>query len=198
MAGDAERAGAGDVAHLGPGLRERSPAGPAATAGAPLDITAGLLQSFQVGDARIDNFAVVVADFFAMLAKVITFVGQWLVLPPSNQCRLGESAGTGTLGTTAIVGSRFWETQLKFRLRLGPMRLEDLYRMLPIGDAFRRLKCWVLNYSGQEYFWDVQLVLKAEEVPETRLGEAGLLGWTTWLKSKPFTHDADDLVVNGG
>ena len=140
----------------------------------------------------------IIADFFGMLAKVITFVGRWLVLPTSNQCRLGESPGTGTLGTTAIVGSRFWETQLKFRLRLGPMRLDDLYRMLPVGDAFRRLKCWVLNYSGQEYFWDVQLVLKAEEVPETRLGQAGLLGWTTWLKSKPFTHDADDLVVNGG
>ena len=78
------------------------------------------------------------------------------------------------------------------------MRLNDLYRMLPVGEAFRRLKCWVLNYSGQEYFWDVQLVLKAEEVPETCLGKAGLLGWTTWLKSKPFERDADDLVVNGG
>jgi type VI secretion system protein ImpH len=140
----------------------------------------------------------IIADFFGMPAKVLTFVGQWLVLPPASQCRLGESPETGTLGTTAIVGSRFWETQLKFRLRLGAMRLNDLYRMLPVGEAFRRLKCWVLNYSGQEYFWDVQLVLKAEEVPETCLGKAGLLGWTTWLKSKPFERDADDLVVNGG
>jgi type VI secretion system protein ImpH len=140
----------------------------------------------------------IVADFFEMPAKVITFVGQWLLLPASSQCRLGESPDTGALGTTAIVGSRFWETQLKFRLRLGAMRLNDFHRMLPIGDAFRRLKCWVLNYSGQEYFWDVQLVLKAEEVPETRLGEGGLLGWTTWLKSRPFEHDADDLVINGG
>ena len=140
----------------------------------------------------------IIADFFGTPAKVLTFFGQWLVIPPASQCRLGESPETGTLGSTAIVGSRFWETQLKFRLRLGPMRLNDLYRMLPVGDAFRRLKCWVLNYSGQELFWDAQLVLKAEEVPETRLGSAGLLGWTTWLKSKPFERDADDLVVNGG
>jgi len=31
--------------------------------------------------------------------------------------------------------------------------------------------------------------LKAAEVPETRLGQlgsGGLLGWTTWLKSRPF------------
>jgi type VI secretion system protein ImpH len=140
----------------------------------------------------------IITDFFEMPAKVITFVGQWLALPPSSQCRIGESPETGALGTTAIVGSRFWETQLKFRLRLGAMRLNDFYRMLPIGDAFRRLKCWVLNYSGQEYFWDVQLVLKAEEIPDTRLGQEGLLGWTTWLKSKPFERDADDLVINGG
>ena len=140
----------------------------------------------------------IITDFFEMPAKVITFVGQWLVLPSSSQCRVGESPETGALGTTAIVGSRVWETQLKFRLRLGAMRLHDFYRMLPVGDAFRRLKCWVLNYSGQEYFWDVQLVLKAEDVPDTRLGKEGLLGWTTWLKSKPFERDADDLVVNGG
>jgi type VI secretion system protein ImpH len=140
----------------------------------------------------------IIGDFFGMPAKVLTFVGQWLVLPAGSQCRLGESPGTGSLGTTAIVGSRFWETQLKFRLHLGPMTLSDLYRMLPVGDAFRRLKCWVLNYAGLEYFWDVQLVLKAKEVPETCLGRAGLLGWTTWLKSKSFERDADELVVNGG
>jgi type VI secretion system protein ImpH len=140
----------------------------------------------------------IIGDFFGMPAKVLTFVGQWLVLPADSQCRLGESPATGRLGTTAIVGSRFWETQLKFRLRLGPMTLSDLYRMLPVGDAFRRLKCWVLNYAGLEYFWDAQLVLKAKEVPETCLGRAGLLGWTTWLKSKPFERDADELLVNGG
>ncbi|HEY5707591.1 MAG TPA: type VI secretion system baseplate subunit TssG [Terrimicrobiaceae bacterium] len=140
----------------------------------------------------------IIADFFGVPAKVLTFVGQWLKLPPASQCRLGESPESGTLGSTAIVGSRFWETQLKFRLRLGAMKLNDLYRMLPVGDAFRRLKCWVLNYSDQEYFWDVQLVLEAGEVPETCLGNAGLLGWTTWLKSEPFMRDAHDLVVNGG
>ena len=48
-----------------------SPIGPATTGGAPVDVTAGVLSSFQVGGARIDNFAVVVADFFAMLSNAI-------------------------------------------------------------------------------------------------------------------------------
>ena len=48
-----------------------SPIGPVTTGGAHVDVTAGTLQSFQVGGARIDNLAVIVADFFAMLSKAI-------------------------------------------------------------------------------------------------------------------------------
>lgn len=53
----------------------------------------------------------------------------------------------------------------------------------------------MLNYCGEHFFWDVQLVLLAAEVPVTQLGQVGLLGWTTWLKSLPFTRDAEDLVL---
>ena len=76
------------------------------------------------------------------------------------------------------------------------MGLKDLQRMLPSGDSFRRLKCWVMNYVGEEFFWDTQLVLKAEEVPQTSLGLGGMLGWTSWLKSVPMERDAEDLVLN--
>ena len=97
---------------------------------------------------------------------------------------------------TAIAGARIWECQLNFRIRLGPMKLAAYRRMLPSGVAFKRLKQWVLNYCGEHYFWDVQFVLLAGEVPETRLGQSGELGWTTWMKTKPFTRDADELILN--
>jgi type VI secretion system protein ImpH len=139
----------------------------------------------------------IISDFFGLSAKVLTFLGQWLDLPDSSQCRLGESPEAGSLGSSVIVGSRFWECQLRFRLRLGPMSLNDLYRMLPVGDAFGRLKCWVLNYCGREFFWDVQLVLRREEVPGTQLGSGGMLGWTTWLKSQPIARDAEDVILAG-
>jgi predicted aspartyl protease len=48
-----------------------SPIGAATTGGAQVDVTAGVLQSFQVGGARIDNSTVVVADFFAMLSAAV-------------------------------------------------------------------------------------------------------------------------------
>jgi predicted aspartyl protease len=48
-----------------------SPIGAATTGGAHVDVTAGVLQSFQVGGARIHNSTVVVADFFAMLSNAL-------------------------------------------------------------------------------------------------------------------------------
>ena len=48
-----------------------SPIGAATTGGAHVDVTAGVLQSFQVGGAGIDQLAVIVADFFAMLSDAI-------------------------------------------------------------------------------------------------------------------------------
>ena len=48
-----------------------SPIGAVTTGSAHVDVTAGVLQSFQVGGARIDNLAVIVADFFAMLSNAI-------------------------------------------------------------------------------------------------------------------------------
>jgi type VI secretion system protein ImpH len=53
----------------------------------------------------------------------------------------------------------------------------------------------VLNYCGEHFFWEVQLVLRADEVPAARLGVSTRLGWTSWLKTKPFAHDADELIL---
>jgi len=133
--------------------------------------------------------------FFHIPTEVQTFVGRWLDLPADCVCKLGDSPATGGLGTTSIVGSRVWDCQLSFRLRMGPMGLADYERMLPQGDSFARLRDWVLNYCGRHYFWDVQLVLEAAAVPSTCLGHAGRLGWTTWLKTQPVAHDLDDLIL---
>jgi type VI secretion system protein ImpH len=143
-----------------------------------------------------EGLGAIVQDYFGIPTQIQSFMGQWLELPPANICKVGDSPASGSLGVTTIVGSRFWDCQLKFRIRLGPMSFSELQRLLPVGESFRRLKCWVMNYVAEEFFWDVQLVLKATEVPEISLGQAGLLGWTSWLKSMPFTHDADDVVLN--
>jgi predicted aspartyl protease len=50
---------------------EGSPVGPLTTGGSQVNVTAGTLESFQVGRARIDDLVVVVADFFSMLSQAV-------------------------------------------------------------------------------------------------------------------------------
>ena len=143
-----------------------------------------------------EGLAAILGAYFEIKTQVQSFVGRWMNLPSDSICRLGESPETGRLGVNTIVGSRTWNCQLNFRLRLGPMPLADYERMLPWGGSFARLKYWVLNYCGEHFRWDAVLVLRADQVPNTSLGRFGRLGWTTWLKTRPFTRDADNLVLS--
>ena len=143
-----------------------------------------------------EGLEAILKAYFSVPVELQPFTGRWLPLPKDSRCVLGKCAQSGTLGVDLIVGERFWDCQLSFRVRFGPMSLEDYERLLPDGSSFKRLKYWILNYCEYHFFWDVQLVLKAEEVPEIQLGSAGRLGWTSWLKTKPFTADADQLILN--
>ncbi len=142
-----------------------------------------------------EGLEAILRDYFEVPSEVHPFAGRWLLLPGDSTCHLGQSADSGSLGINTIVGERFWDCQLSFRIRLGPMGLADYKRMLPDGDSFERLKYWVLNYCGEHFFWEAQLVLRAEEVPETCLGRTGRLGWTTWTKTKSFSCDAEELIL---
>jgi type VI secretion system protein ImpH len=143
-----------------------------------------------------EGLEAILQDFFLIPTEIREFEGYWMKIPTENRCRLGESPETGSLGINAVAGERKYEVQLKFRIRMGPMELVDLQRLVPIGDSFRRLKDWVFNYVNQEFYWDLQCIVKAAAVPAIALGQGALLGWTTWLKSKPFTRDPDDAIFD--
>ncbi len=143
-----------------------------------------------------EGLAAILTEYFGVPARIECFSGEWIKVPLSDACRLGESPATGQLGSTIIVGSSVWQCQTKFRVRLGPMTLADLYRLLPREPAFTRLKTWVLNYAGEELRWDAQYVLLAREVPQTQLGSGGLLGWTTWITTRKPAHDAEDVIID--
>ena len=138
----------------------------------------------------------ILEGFFGIRTVIEEFSGFWMKLPEANQCRLGESPDTGSMGRNAIAGTRKYETQLKFRIRMGPMKLRDLERLLPGGESFKRLKAWVLNYVGYELRWDVQCVVVAAEVPSASLGKSGRLGLSCWTKSQEFTKDAEDPIFD--
>ena len=143
-----------------------------------------------------DGLQAVLEEYLGVPVEIRQFVGEWVPLPPECCCRVGESPETGSLGQTLVAGSRTWQCQHRFRVRLGPMQFDQYRRFLPGGEGIKRLTDWVRNYVGDEFAWDVQPVLLAGDVPGTQLGSAGNVGWTVWTASGPIDHDADDLIVD--
>ncbi|MDC6132788.1 type VI secretion system baseplate subunit TssG, partial [Burkholderia gladioli] len=80
-------------------------------------------------------------------------------------------------------------------LRIGPLGLAEFNRFLPGGEALRELTAAVKLYAGEEKGWDVQLVLKKEEVPASHLGQAGRMGFNTWMGRYAKPADADQVVL---
>jgi type VI secretion system protein ImpH len=137
------------------------------------------------------------ADFFGVKARVIQFFGQWLNLTKSDITHLGQK--NSSLARTALIGDRVWDQQSKFRVKLGPLPFTKFQAFLPTGTAHKPLRSLIRFMSGLEYDFDVQLSLQAKQVPglilTTRAVRRPMLGWTTWLKTAPFTADDEQVVL---
>lgn len=143
-----------------------------------------------------EGLRAILGDYFDVPVEIEQFSGHWVTLPPDAQWRLGESTWTGSLGTTAVLGSQIWDCQQKFRVEMGPLTYAQYQRLLPGSDSFKRLVAWVRNCVGDELSWDLRLILMAREVPRARLGSFGELGWSTWVSSGTFDNDVDSIVSN--
>jgi type VI secretion system protein ImpH len=137
----------------------------------------------------------ILSEFFTVPVFVESFCGAWLRLPKADRSHLADRA-SAQLGNSVLLGGRVWSRQHKFRIVFGPLELADYERLLPGGQSFHRLVAIVRNYAGDVLVWDVNLILRAEEVPPVRLGQQGRLGWTTWLLPRRSTTDAADLRLD--
>jgi type VI secretion system protein ImpH len=154
---------------------------------------AGLLGQHPRSASAIGN---ILRDYFAMPVAVAQFVGQWLEITEENRTRLG--AANNAVGSSAVAGTRTWDQQAKFKLRVGPLGYAEFTRLLPAGDAHQPFVQLTRYCAGQEFDFDVQLVLKAAEVPWCRLGDGqARLGFSTWLKTAEFERDADQVIFSG-
>ncbi|MEQ9408262.1 MAG: type VI secretion system baseplate subunit TssG [Fuerstiella sp.] len=144
----------------------------------------------------------ILCDYFSIHASVVQFVGQWLYLPddcqsslPSPRNRSGQNL---TLGDSAVVGGRVWDVQCRVRVQLGPLRISDFNGLMPDGDRLAAVAEMIRFYIGMERDFDIQLVLRKQDVPDCRLEEKPdykpRLGWNTWLKTKSRTEDVTEAI----
>ena len=139
----------------------------------------------------------ILEDYFVVKAKVQQFSGQWLSLDEESITRLGKA--NSALGITAIAGTRIWDYQSKFRVVLGALKFVEFQAFLPNGTAYKPLLSIIRFMTGEELDFEVQLKLKAKEVPSTilttRAKRRPMLGWTSFLKTKPFEQDDEQVIL---
>ncbi len=182
-----------DLVGLGiAGLRDRM-----AVADESLLYYAGLLIAQPRSAVALEQL---VADLFSAPVAVEQFVGGWYPLAAATQCSVGAEAGPADqVGLGAVVGDEIWDQQARVRLRLGPLTREQYETFLPTGAAYPALRAIVQFFGHDRYDFEVQLILARDDVPACVLGaDAGApapLGWCTWVRTAPFTRDADDTIL---
>ncbi|MGH9433174.1 MAG: type VI secretion system baseplate subunit TssG [Terriglobia bacterium] len=158
----------------------------------------GLLAAQSRSAAALEQ---VLSDYFEVPVEIDQFAGAWYRLDPDSQCDLDEAAfsTSGQLGVGTVVGDEIWDQQSRVRIKLGPLGLHQYQDFLPEGTAFEPLRALVRFFSNDEFEFEVQLILKKDEVPPCELEAGGdaapRLGWVTWMKSKPLDADPGETVL---
>lgn len=133
-----------------------------------------------------DGLARLLTGYLGRPVRVEQFVGRWMVLPEAERSRIGRRTSSrrlhsAQLGASAVLGRAVFDRQHHFRIHIGPLDRTTFESLLPVGSALPAVQALVDHYAGHEFGWDLELALRAGEVPATRPGRQGRLGWTTWL-----------------
>ena len=188
--GDCFRARLLALAGVADGEESRGGPGP----GVPDDVIAhfaGMLQQRPRSAALLERL---LAGYFGLPVALEQAVGHWSRMAPHEQSALGAGA---CLGENTLLGERSWRPDLRARLRIGPLRRDVFERFLPSGDmaaALRRTLAW---FAAPGVDFEVQLILRADEVGPSRLAAApaagARLGRDSFLVTAAVATDRADM-----
>ncbi len=148
------------------------------------------------------GLAAMLEDDLGCPVAVIQFQERWVPVPPSEQTGLsgpGQPAQFNRLGVDSFAGARVRDAQGSFRIRIGPVGYAQFRSLMPEGALLRRLVDLVRLYADPALAFDVQVVLRKQDVPQLQMapdGAAPRLGWNSWAQHLPARHDAEDVVLD--
>lgn len=180
------------IGWLDPALRRRQP-----VADGTLLFYSGYLSQWP---RTAGALSAILSDYFDQPVTVRQFQGRWVELPEAEQSAIGYRGAARSsyaqLGVNAVIGSHIWDIQGAFRIRLGPLDYSEFCAFMPSGPRMAELAALARSHVGPALSFDVQLMLKAAQVPVLQLtpDETGpRLGWNTWLPTD-FRSDTTDAV----
>ena len=145
-----------------------------------------------------EGLAALIHGTLGIEAEVQQFVPRWVEIGPEFRARIGPGGRNNGLGQNCVIGTRYLDVQSKFRLRIGPLSFAEFRRLLPGAPALRELVELTRLYVGPEHVFDVELILRADAIPRSRLGvgaDQPALGRHTWASAGRRSEDASILVA---
>jgi type VI secretion system protein ImpH len=136
-----------------------------------------------------DRLASMISDYLGRRVDVIEFAGAWAAIPPDQQSQLPRGRFPGAyheLGVNLAIGTRAWDQQARFIVRVGPLNRAEFEALLPDQPRLRELVSLIRAYVGWESDFAINLVMASPEIPPLRMASATAdsaprLGWTSWL-----------------
>lgn len=142
----------------------------------------------------------ILEEYFEVPVEVQQLLGGWFPLDSATECHLGDrETPSEQLGKGAVAGGEVWDQSARARIKLGPLSLSQYLDFLPDGSAFQALRALTRFFSNDEIDFEVQLVLRREEVPPCDLGAEGdrfpRLGWVSWARAGQMVRNPEDTIL---
>lgn len=127
------------------------------------------------------------SDFFDDIGVHIEqCTARWVSIPREQKAAIGLN--NCVLGQDCTLGDKVLSRQSSFRISMGPMSHETFVKLLPGSVGMRTVSALVQWFVQDRFDMDVELLLRADDVPVVRLSSKEeecptRLGQTTWLSA---------------
>jgi type VI secretion system protein ImpH len=144
----------------------------------------------------------ILESHFELPIEIKEFVGQWQPLIDDVRTRLPKNGTPGQnnqLGKTVMLGKQGFFAQGKINIVLGPLTASQLKKFTPQTPHLKALDEFVRLYLGFEQDYSFILRILKKELPNNVSLSAQnkpVLGWTSWLSSKPQDNEHCNAVVD--
>ena len=143
------------------------------------------------------NLRAILREFCGLPVEVELFRGRWLSVPEEERSRM-RRGGAVRLGVNAMAGTAIRDFSGSFRVVVGPLDYPDYLSLAPGTTNVEEIFALIRLFVGPGLDFDIQIVLKKDQVPFCRLGQDGdppRLGWNSWARIAPVAHDCGDAVI---
>ncbi|TFW31646.1 type VI secretion system baseplate subunit TssG [Massilia horti] len=153
---------------------------------------AGLLQQRPMSAIALGR---VLSGYLGVPVRVQEAIGHWNPMAAHEQSALGMA--NATLGDDTMIGENAWRPDLRVRLSLGPLWIDEFDRFLPHAPGAMAIKKMLSLFGEQTLTYEVELVLRKSQAQPVRLagGNAACsrLGLDSFLLTGPATVDRRDM-----